>query len=219
MTLRAVGFDLDETLAVPVRDRETLLREATSDVDAPDLTRSSYLDAHGRHLTRESRTPIFADLLDDHDAAVDPTRLAAAYRERIADSLALLDGTERLLDGLRRDYRVGLLTNGPVVAQRDKLDVLGLTDAFDASLVSGELTAGKPDERAFAALVDALDVDADEAVYVGDDPEADVRGASQAGLRAVQVVYDGGPEPSPLADAHVERSSLVATLPDLVQSL
>lgn len=219
MAPRAVGFDLDETLAVPVRDRSTILREATRDVDAPALTRSSYLDAHGRHLTRESRAPIFADLLDGHDTTADPERLAAAYRERIADSLALLDGTERLLDALRGDYRVGLLTNGPVVAQRDKIDVLGLADAFDVSLVSGELAAGKPDERAFAALVDALDVDAAEAVYVGDDPEADVRGASQASLHVVQVVYDGGPEPSPLADAHVARSSLVATLPDIVHSL
>lgn len=219
MPIRAVGFDLDETLAVPERKRSSILRAATEAVDAPPLTREAYLDAHARHLTRESRTPIFADLLDGHEDDVDPDRLAAAYRDRIADSLALLDGTETLLDSLRADYRVGLLTNGPRVAQRDKLAVLGLTDAFDATLVSGELDAGKPDERAFAALVAALGVDPAETAYVGDDPEADIEGAANGGLRAVQVCYDGGPDPSPVADAHVDRANLVSSLPDVLQSL
>lgn len=219
MTLRAVGFDLDETLAVPARDREAILHEATSEVGAPALSRESYLEAHARHLTSESRAPIFADLLDGRDAAVDPERLARAYRERLTESLSLVDGAVDLLESLRADYRVGLLTNGPVVAQRDKIESLGLSDAFDATLVSGELAAGKPDERAFAALLDALGVDASEAAYVGDDPEADVAGASDAGLAAVQVIHDGGPPPSPLADARVERAELAAALPGVLQSL
>ena len=219
MPIRAVGFDLDETLAVPERKRSSILRSATEAVDAPALTREAYLDAHARHLTRESRTPIFADLLADHDADVDPDRLAAAYRERIADALVLLDGVEGLLDSLRGGYRVGLLTNGPRVAQRDKLAVLGLTGAFDAALVSGELDAGKPDARAFAALVEALGADPAETAYVGDDPEADVAGASNAGLRTVQVCYEGGPDPSPVADAHVDRADLVSALPAVLQSL
>jgi putative hydrolase of the HAD superfamily len=217
--LRAVGFDLDETLAVPSRDRATILREATRAVDAPALTREAYLDAHARHLTRESREPIFADLLADHDASVDPDRLAAVYRDRVSSSLELVDGTTDLLGSLRGEYRVGLLTNGPVVAQRDKIETLGLDGSFDAALVTGELPAGKPDGRAFASLLDALGVAPHETVYVGDDPEADVEGAAKAGLVTVQVRYEGGPEPSPLADAHVERSALASALPDMLQSL
>jgi putative hydrolase of the HAD superfamily len=219
MAIRAVGFDLDETLAVPARDRATILREAARAVGAPPLSREAYLEAHGRHLTRESREPIFADLLADHGAAVDPGRLAEAYRDRISSSLDLLDGTADLLATLGREYPVGLLTNGPAVAQRDKIDVLGVGDAFDATLVTGDLPAGKPDARAFEALLAALDADAGVTAYVGDDPDADVAGASGAGLVAVQVCYEGGPEPSPLADAHVDRSTLAATLPDLLQSL
>jgi putative hydrolase of the HAD superfamily len=219
MELRAVGFDLDETLAVPVRDRATILREATRAVGAPPLSREAYLEAHGRHLTRESRAPIFADLLADRRTDVDPERLADAYRDRVSASLELLDGVPDLLADLRRDRPVGLLTNGPVVAQRDKLDALAVGDAFDATLVTGDLPAGKPDRRAFEALLDALDADPAHTAYVGDDPEADVAGASRAGLVAVQVCYEGGPDPSPLADAHVDRSDLAARLPDVLQSL
>jgi putative hydrolase of the HAD superfamily len=80
MTIRAVGFDLDSTLAVAASDRQTLLDGATQAVDAPRLTRSDYLDAHAEHLTGSSRAAVFERLLADAGTDVDPGRLAAAGR-------------------------------------------------------------------------------------------------------------------------------------------
>ncbi|WP_049985701.1 HAD family hydrolase [Halobellus rufus] len=219
MTITAVGFDLDETLAVPSRDRARILADAAERADAPPLSREAYLDAHARNLTGETRTPIFADLLADRDADADPRAVATAYRREIADALVPLPGVEPFLERLRGRYRVGLLTNGPRVAQRDKLDVLGWTDAFDAALVTGELDAGKPDAAAFAALLDALGTDAAETAYVGDDVHADVAGAADAGLVPIQVLYDGGPEPSPRAAVHLRRDELVSRLPEILADL
>lgn len=214
----AVSFDLDDTLCVPERDRATVLEEATAAVDAPPLDRTDYLDAHRRNLTGETRAPIFAELLDE-PPAVSPDALARTYRERINEAIRPLAGVRGLLDGLRAEYTVGLLTNGPSLAQRAKLETLGLAEAFDAVVVSGELPAGKPDRRAFDALLEELDVPAAELVYVGDDVEADVGGAAAAGCRAVQVVHDRGPAPDPRAVAHVEVDRLVETLPDLLAEL
>ena len=219
MTITAVGFDLDETLAVPARDRATILDDAVATVDGPPLTRGGYLDVHGRNLTSDTREPIFAALLDAHDADVDPARLAAAYRREIAEALAPVDGAEAFLRRLRGTYRVGLLTNGPTVAQRDKLTTLGWTDLFDAALVTGDLDAGKPDPGAFEALLDALESDPRETAYVGDDVDADIAGAADAGLVPVQVTFDGGPPPSPRAVAHLPRDRLVAELPQLLTDL
>lgn len=216
--MRAVAFDLDGTLAVPEPDRATILREALESVGAPPIPRAAYLRAHRQHLTGDSREPIFATLLADRDAEVDPGRVARAYRERITAAVAPVDGVEDLVADLRSEYVVGLLTNGPVRAQRDKLDALGWTDRFDAALVSGDLPAGKPDPRAFEALVDALGVEPREAVYVGDDPEADVRGARNAGLRAVQVL-EAGDESAPGADAAVPREELARRLPGVLRGL
>lgn len=216
MTITAVGFDLDETLAVPSRDRATILADAAERADAPPLSREAYLEAHARNLTGETRTPIFADLLDGHDADTDPSAVANAYRRGIADALVPLADVEPFLARLREEYRVGLLTNGPRLAQRDKLDILGWTDAFDAALVTGELDAGKPDAHAFEALLDALGREASETAYVGDDVEADIAGAADAGLLPIQVLYDGGPEPSPRAAAHVQRDDLVRRLPEIL---
>ncbi|GAB3673481.1 HAD family hydrolase [Halopiger thermotolerans] len=216
---RAVVFDLDYTLAVPTRDRETILREAVDAAGAPPLTREEYLEVHGQHLTRESREPIFADLLAGRDTDADPAAVATAYRETIAEALEPLPGVESLLAALRTEYRVGLLTNGPVRAQRDKLETLGWEDAFDAALVTGELEAGKPDPRAFEAIAAELDVDPADAVYVGDDAEADVAGATNAGMTAVQVLLEDGPDPDPRAVAHVEQRELATALPAVLSEL
>ncbi|APX96282.1 HAD family hydrolase [Natronorubrum daqingense] len=217
--LRAVVFDLDYTLAVPSRTREMILQDATAEAGAPELSREAYLEAHGENLTRETREPIFADLLEDRETDADPATLAKTYRETIAESLEALPGVEAMLEDLTEEYRVGLLTNGPVRAQRDKLETLGWEDAFDAALVTGELEAGKPDPRAFEAITTELDVDPAEALYVGDDVEADVAGGTNAGLSVVQVLLEDGPGKDPRADAAVEQSAIADSLPEVVASL
>ena len=216
---RAVVFDLDYTLAVPTGDRATILEEAAATADAPSLSREEYLEAHRRNLTGETREPIFADLLDGRETDADPAAVADAYRETIAETLEPLPGVESMLADLRGEYRVGLLTNGPVRAQRDKLATLGWDEVFDAAIVTGELEAGKPDRRAFEAVAAELNVDPAEAVYVGDEVEADVRGATGAGMDAVQVLLEDGPGPDPRAVAHVEQAAIATELPRIVASL
>lgn len=223
MALAAVGFDLDYTLCLPERDRSSLLAEAVAAADAPPAeewtSRAAYRNAHRAHLTDETRAPVFARLLDGTTVDADPERLARAYRERVNDALVPVDGAATMLRHLRERYRLGLLTNGPSRAQRSKLDALGWTEAFDAVLVSGELAAGKPDGRAFDALLGALGTAAGETAYVGDEVTADVGGASTAGLPVVQVLREGGPEPDPRAATHVRIETLADELPGVLASL
>lgn len=221
VTIRAVGFDLDYTLVVPDRDRSVLLSDAVDAVGAPPISRDAYLDAHRRNLTGETRAPIFEDLLarGGGDTAASSEELARAYREAINAALVPVRGVESMLASLRERYRVGLLTNGPTVAQQAKLVTLGWEDAFDAVVITGELTAGKPDAAAFEALLDALDADPGETAYVGDELDADVAGASASGFAVVQVVFPGGPAPDPRADAQVERDAMARELPAILESL
>ena len=223
--IRAVGFDLDETLAIPERDRSALLAEAVRAAGAEDslrgLTREAYLRAHREHSGDETREPVFAALVEEHadgEATVDPARLAAAYRRVVEDALVPVEGAADLVRTLRGSYRVGLLTDGPVRTQRRKLERLGWTELFDAVVVTGELPAPKPDPRTFRRLLEALDAEPDEAVFVGDHPEADVAGAADAGLYAVQVRYPGGPDAHPTADVTVDRDELAAQLPGILES-
>ena len=210
---RAVGFDLDDTLAVTRRDRETLLAEATARAGVEAVDREAYLEAHRRHSGSKSRRPVFEALVDDGAGA-----LTRTYREAVAEAMEPVVGAGELLSALAGRYRLGLLTDGPERTQRDKLRRLGWTDAFDAVVVTGGIDAPKPEAGGFVGLADALDVPPADVVYVGDDPDRDIDGAATAGMTPLQVVYDGGPDPHPLAAATVRRSDLGA-LPGLLEGL
>ena len=102
-------------------------------------------------------------------------------------------------------------------AQREKLAALGWTGIFDAVVITGALDAGKPDERAFDAVLDALDATSAETVYVGDHPDVDIAGARAAGLRTIHVT--DGPDSAAGADGTVSRDALSTRLPSLIASL
>ena len=204
----AVVFDLDDTLAVTDGDRSTLLAAAADRAGVSlSFDREAYLDAHREHSGTESRRPVFEALVGS-----DAPALTRAYRETIGEALTPVEGAEAVLETLRGRYRLGLLTDGPGRTQRDKLERLGWTDAFDAVVVTGPIGAPKPDRRAFETIADELGVAPGEAVYVGDDPERDIAGAAAAGFRTLQVQYPDGPTPHPDVGATMRRSAF-ATLP------
>lgn len=219
MGVTAIGFDLDYTLVVPERNRATLLDRATTAVDGPAISRDEYLATHRQHLTAETRAPIFEDILSDRDVDLDPEALTQAYRTEITNATIPVEQIEPMLVSLKEHYQIGLLTNGPRVAQWEKLVALGWRDLFDAVVISGDIEAGKPDTRAFTALLDALGVEPAECVYVGDDPEMDIGGAVTAGIRVIQVLYPGGPPRDPRASSYIDRTDLSKRLPDVIKSL
>ena len=85
-----------------------------------------------------------------------------------------------------RGLRTGLVSNFdhrlPAL-----LDSLGLAPWLDTVVLPADAGAAKPDPRIFALALSRLGVRAGEALYVGDDAEDDVGGATRAGLQAVDV--------------------------------
>jgi len=104
--------------------------------------------------------------------SVDPgARVALARLESEGVALALLSNTMRT----------------PGVVLRQVLERLGVGGFFAHTTFSDEIGVRKPDPEIFALTLRALQVDAAEAVHVGDDPILDVLGARRAGLRVIQV--------------------------------
>ncbi|GGN01016.1 hydrolase [Thermus composti] len=112
------------------------------------------------------------------------------------------------LEALReKGAHLVLLTNGVPDLQREKLAGAGLSEAFDLTLVSGEVGLGKPDPRLFRMALCPFGAGPEAAVMVGDNPQRDIRGALEAGLRAV-FVDRGFREPDPRYPAHLEVRDL-----------
>src|SRR5206468_7825697 len=116
--------------------------------------------------------------------------LVAVYRRHVPD-IVPDSAAAPLLRRLREEgSTVGLLSDGDPEVQGRKLDALGLRDAFDAVVVTGELGdgAGKPSPRGYEEVLRRLGgVSPDEAVYVSDNPAKDFLAARRAGMRSLRV--------------------------------
>jgi putative hydrolase of the HAD superfamily len=192
---RAVVFDLDDTLypeSAYVRSGFRAVAQA-----AARLYGVPAAEAY-RELEQLFREGVRGDTFDRwlyvRGITADVNELVAAYRSH-TPTIEPFEEVPGLLADLReRGFRLGLLSDGEPEIQYGKLDALGLRDAFDATLVSGELgrDAWKPSPRGLATLLERLGVGASEAVYVSDNPAKDFKAARDAGMRSIWVRREGG---------------------------
>ena len=89
------------------------------------------------------------------------------------------------LTRLRAKYRLFAVSNGNADLER-----CGVADLFDGHVTASAAGAAKPDARIYAHLLHAAGVLPIEVLHVGDDPLADVVGATRAGLQAVWLNRD-----------------------------
>ncbi len=98
------------------------------------------------------------------------------------------------LEGMRnRARKIGLISNTgrtPGTSLRQLMTNLGIMKFFDTTVFSDELGSRKPDRRIFEAAANELETDLTKIIHIGDDPEADVWGAKQAGMTAILFDYD-----------------------------
>jgi HAD superfamily hydrolase (TIGR01549 family) len=104
------------------------------------------------------------------------------------DTLELREGAKEILTETAQQYRVGLLSNftfGPVI--HNSLKNVDIDRFFNAIIVSEEIGWRKPSPVIFQDMLQRLHVTADEAVFIGDSPLEDIRGALDMGIRTVFV--------------------------------
>src|SRR4029077_20835051 len=81
--------------------------------------------------------------------------------------------------------KLGIITNGSIHMQEEKIRQLGISNLMDEVLISEREGLRKPDCKIFERALQRLRVAPAEAWYVGDHPLVDVHGAFEAGLTAV----------------------------------
>ncbi|UCZ55098.1 HAD family hydrolase [Bacillus shivajii] len=94
----------------------------------------------------------------------------------------------KILDMLKENYKLLLLTNGSPDLQNTKLDITPkLVPYFDHIIISGAFGIGKPDPSIFEHALERMGIDKDEAIMVGDNLMTDILGASRVGMKSVWI--------------------------------
>ena len=134
----------------------------------------------------------FLEALDREVDATTMDALEHAYATVAVEVMpAVVSGADEVLEALRGQYALGLISNTgrtPGTALRTVLENLNLSHYFDVMVFSNEHGECKPQMSIFEAVRAALGVKFNEMVFVGDNLYVDVYGAQRCGMRGVLFV-------------------------------
>lgn len=111
--------------------------------------------------------------------------LSTAYIERLSSFTHLFDGTINLLNYLKTNYRLHIITNGFENVQQKKMQNSGIYHYFDIILTAERAGIKKPHPKIFQTALSLAQVKPEHAMMIGDSFEADIQGALANGMHAI----------------------------------
>lgn len=185
--LSAVVSDLDGVLC----DTETVLVSAINRFLAEEgqdaLTRDEArtmtgLDNDSWWRRISALRPTFTTPLDEYTHRVD-----VIARGLFPDELVVADGAMELIAAIRETgVPFALATSARAAWAGQRLEIMGISDAFDEILTGDTVSAHKPDPEIYLKATQALGVDPAETLAIEDSPSG-IRAARDAGLYTIAI--------------------------------
>jgi putative hydrolase of the HAD superfamily len=178
-------------IALPLSDLQRAQEESASQLQAI-WRRNGHISTMDQiQLIVQIASGRIIDLRGDSRAV---EMLQSAYIDPLfAFPPGLNEDAKETLEAMRdRVHKMGLISNtgrSPGVAMRKLMESLGILKFFDATIFSDEVECRKPNKRIFDLAARELGARPVDIVHIGDNPEADIWGAKQAGMRAVLFDY------------------------------
>ncbi len=204
-TVRAVVFDLDDTL-YPEREyvRSGYHVIANTLVDT-EWTQTQIFDLLWQEFERGDRRRVFNTVLQHmgrEDTPEEISRLVEIYRQH-QPVLTLGQEVREIIEILSAQYKLGIITDGFLPAQRLKVQALELESHFDSICYTEELGREywKPATKAFEMMSQTLQCEPQQCTYVADNPVKDFIAPNQLGWLSIQSecegqIHQGNPTPS-----------------------
>lgn len=221
MGIKVVAFDLDDTLW----DMQPTLARAERKLiewlkhNCRDLDYDPEVMLELRSTLIAEQPSLKTQISELRKQTIYQALLTCGYGERAAYSSAVsafevflaarnqvfffADAIESL-QALHEQYTLGALTNGNADIQR-----LGLERYFAFAFSAEQVGAPKPAIDLFSAALAHTNVEPNEMIYVGDNPELDIAAAQGVGLSTIWVNIDGR------LDVHCEPDQTITRLSEL----
>ena len=178
-----VCFDLDDTLYKEIDYLKSAYKEVATVVGHPEMVQQM-LDWY------YAGENAFQKLIDTYGASISIADCLKIYRNHYPD-ISLDAGVKEYLDELKKaDAKLGIISDGRSLTQRNKIKALGLEDFFDIEVISEEFGSEKPDLRNYQVVMDGFPK-RKRFLYVGDNPNKDFVAPNQLGWRTYCLKNDG----------------------------
>lgn len=108
------------------------------------------------------------------------------YQVELGNNIFFNDNAKETLKALEKTYKQYAITNGSIVAQKEKLKKSGLDKIFDGVFISEEMGIDKPNKEFFDKVFENIgSTDTREYLLVGDSLTSDILGANNAGIKNI----------------------------------
>ena len=181
--MKLITFDWDQTLWNSWDIHVKAAQYAADAVDLPppsaDWIAANFSVPFARHL----------ELLFPHNTREATRHYLKFYHSRVKDMGALFDGVLETLKSLKDSgYLIALLSDKHQVYGSQELKATGISNLFDCVLFLDGGRAYKPNPQGLRQIMDALSVEKEEVVYVGDS-HVDIQCAQRTGATSAAALW------------------------------
>ena len=195
--IKGVIFDLDNTLLDFMKMKEFAVKAAVKGMIEAGLMvgeDDSYIEIVSiyEEFGWENQK-VFDVFIEKQIGYVEHKFLAAgivAYRRaREANLMAYPNVNKTLMALAKSGIKLGVVSDAPSREAWMRIYYLNLYHFFDVVITFDDSGERKPSEKPFKMCLDALDLDPEETIMVGDWPERDVVGAQKLGMKTAFARY------------------------------
>jgi HAD superfamily hydrolase (TIGR01549 family) len=211
MKLDGIGFDYGNTLVLDPFDKVMKLKGVDfvrlMEKNGYEVAKKKFVDAWSE-VNRNLNYPFcshFAQEIPLIRAMLEKLGVRKTDRYKISQSLlvayrsglkyvlrndAQIERVKEVLEELRqRGKKLFILSNERIDTINSQLYWTGLGKFFEKVIVSQKLGVEKPDLRIFRYMIRLFDLPKERILYVGDDPERDIKPAKEMGIRAALLEH------------------------------
>ena len=185
--IKGVIFDLDDTL---YSEKEYV---ASGFKAVSDYFGGGYEDKLWQYF--QAGKPPIDELIKEFGRETTEKTALEVYR-RHKPKIHLYDSVKELLENLRqRGIRIGIITDGRVEGQRNKIEALGLKKMVDDIIITDELGGvqfRKPCDISFRIMLTRWQLNPADVLYVGDNIAKDFQAPQQLGMRSLYYYNEKG---------------------------
>ena len=195
--IKAVVFDLDDTLICEKEYIKSGFKYISKLISQEHNIEAILIYESINKLFEENTKKVFDRLLDKLNIKYDMeyiNYLIFNYRNHIP-SITLYPDAQKVLDYLRESgIKLGMITDGYKIIQRNKLKVLNIEDYFECIVVTDELGREywKPHIKPYQIVKESMGLEYDEMVYVGDNISKDFITANNIGMNTIMICREEG---------------------------
>ena len=223
-------FDLDDTLLDFRKSEEVAFRAVLNKFSVP-FSQDYYHEyracsqalwkkvEEGTISKDRVRVERFENFFKSRDLECDAEIASECFLESLSSNPVLMDGAREVLDHLKNEYRLGVITNGIEEVQKRRLDRADLNGFFEHVVTSEQVGVAKPHPDIFVKTMGLFGEDlVKKYVMIGDRVETDIAGAREVGMKS--VLFDPSENESRIQmPSDTLFISHLNQLPDLIKTI